>query len=809
MTVLILHETVTGHDAVGNDIELMFNILSEKYTVYVYAHTQKNRNVEYAAPEMVEDIIKNPDNVVLYHHSAHWQEGYEILKRAKCRIIFRYHNITPPNFFKYISDPHYKACLRGREQTKQLIREFPDSFWISDSKFNARDLRAADEKYLKVVPPFNKLETWGKICPDEEVSQKLQNFDGINLLFVGRVVPNKGHLLLLDVLYQYCKNYDRNIKLRIIGKSEAVMNPYFALIESKIKEYDLREQIEFIGEVTDETLAAYYKNSDALVCCSAHEGFCVPVVEAQYFGLPVIALRYCAVPETVGEEQLLLEYDPLAFAAAIHSVCTNDSYSKWLADRGRKNFETRFSYSVIEKKFLDAFDEIIAGKAEKESGTDTETETDTELGTDTEKAKKLKVAFVSPWFSEKIQGGAEMLLRTVTRYLKDAGVDVEILTTQVRNFQSDWSKNYYPEGTEYIWNIPVTRFPVRKRDTRRFDEINRKLMKGEHISAEEENDYLREMVNSPELYTYIRENRDYYDSFLFIPYMFGTTYYGVRECYDKAVMIPCYHDEAYAYMNRFREEYSRVAGCLYNAAPEGDLAERLFDLSNTKKLVMGIIVMGNGMYSEISGDAERFRKKYHIDEPFLLYAGRKDAGKGVDELIDYFCEYRENNKSALKLVLIGGGKIDIPEKYREKYCNDIIDLGFVDIQDKYDACSAATALCQLSKHESFSLVIMESWLCGRPVIVSRGCEVTRDFAERFNGGFAVDDYREFENSVNTYLNDTKLASQMGENGRNKVKENFTWDVIVNKHIQFFTELKEEKRPVTVDVEKYIETFKLQ
>lgn len=391
-----------------------------------------------------------------------------------------------------------------------------------------------------------------------------------------------------------------------------------------------------------------------------------------------------------------------------------------------------------------------------------------------------KIAFVIPWYAEKIPGGAEMETREVTKHLREAGMNVEILTTCVKEFVSDWGVNYYPEGTETILGVPVRRFKVKKRDAKAFDEVNIKLMNGILISDEEEKIFINEMVNSPALYKYISEHKDEYTAFVYIPYMFGTTYFGIKACPEKAVMIPCFHDEAYVYMKIFRELYSQAAGMIFNARPELELTERVYDTENVEKIVMGI-----GMDVDLKTDPAAFRKKFGINEPFIIYAGRKDMGKNVHTLLKYFGEYKKRNPSDLKLVLIGGGKIDIPESAAK----DVIDLGFVDIQDKYDACGAAEFLCQPSKNESFSLVIMESWLCGRPVLVHEHCEVTKNFVRESSGGLYFGDYFEFEGCLDYFLNNKDISAAMGLNGRQYVLRNFDWNIIIDRYREFFEKIE--------------------
>ncbi len=392
------------------------------------------------------------------------------------------------------------------------------------------------------------------------------------------------------------------------------------------------------------------------------------------------------------------------------------------------------------------------------------------------------IAFVAPWFDDNIPGGAEMELREVSAHLHDSGAPVEILTTCVKEFGADWSVNFHKPGASVLKSgIPIRRFPVRKRDTAAFDAVNLKLIQKQPITLEEEDIFLREMVNSPELYDYIRAHKDEYSVFVYIPYMFGTTYYGVQAAPEKAVLIPCFHDEGYAYFQRFREVFRQAAGMVYNARPEMELAERLYSFSETN---VRQILMGIGMDTSISGDAARFREKFHMEKPFLLYAGRKDVGKNVPTLLQYFSEYRKRHDTDLQLVLIGGGSLEIPADIR----GAVHDLGFVDAQDKYDACAAAELLCQPSKNESFSLVIMESWLCGRPVLVHDACAVTKNFAQESNGGLYFADYFEFEGCVDYILHHPETARIMGENGGAYVREHFDWGVITGKYMEFFGEI---------------------
>lgn len=389
-----------------------------------------------------------------------------------------------------------------------------------------------------------------------------------------------------------------------------------------------------------------------------------------------------------------------------------------------------------------------------------------------------KIGFVIPWYYENIKGGAEQELRGLVKHLHDAGIDVEIITTCVKEFASDWTENYFKEGVEQIDGVVVRRFKVRKGDMKEFHKVNARLMQGNTISYEEETTFLREMVNSPDMYDYLREHSEDYHRYVFIPYMFGTTYYGIQACPFKSILIPCFHDESYAYFRHFRETFRDLRGIVFNAKPEQELANEILDLRTVKQLLLGI-----GIETDIDYDADRFRKKYNINSPYIIYAGRKDEAKNINTLIKYFDEYRKRNKDSrqdIKLVLIGGGEVNIPDSIKD----DVYDLGFVDIQDKYDACAGALCLCQPSKNESFSIVIMESWLCKRPVLVHNQCNVTSNFVKESNAGLYFDNYFEFEGCINYYIDKPQVAAKMGEAGRQYVLDNFKWDVIMKKFLEF-------------------------
>ncbi|MEG0910712.1 MAG: glycosyltransferase family 4 protein [Ruthenibacterium sp.] len=390
-----------------------------------------------------------------------------------------------------------------------------------------------------------------------------------------------------------------------------------------------------------------------------------------------------------------------------------------------------------------------------------------------------KIAFVAPWYSEVFSGGAEMAMHAIISQCTARGAEIEVLTTCVESFTADWSVNAMPAGESRMAGILVRRFPVYQRDADAFSNVNAKLMAGKKVSRADECVFLSEMINSDALCDFIAAHRTEYGLFVFIPYMFGVNYFGIKAAGDRAFLIPCLHDESYAYFDCFKTRFNELSGMAFLAKPESELAQRLYGLANVPTKVLGL-----GLDMAFTSDAARFRAKFQLDAPFILYAGRKDKGKNVHILLADFARYKSETETNLKLVLLGGGQLPVPESVRD----DVIDLGFVDAQDKYDAYAAAEFLCQPSANESFSIVIMESWLCGRPILVNGDCAVTTSFAKESNGGLYYHNYEEFAGAVRYLTQHTDVATEMGQMGNAYVRTHFNWDTVAENYLEFFRQV---------------------
>jgi glycosyltransferase involved in cell wall biosynthesis len=400
--------------------------------------------------------------------------------------------------------------------------------------------------------------------------------------------------------------------------------------------------------------------------------------------------------------------------------------------------------------------------------------------------RPMRLAFVTPWFGDNLPGGAEAVTRELIRRLRAEGIAVEVLTTCIRDFHADWSVNHHAPGVRESRVTPVRRFTVQRRDQRRFDQINKYLMfeaRGRPgtspLSAADERAYIDEQIRCPSLTDHLREHREDYDAFVFMPYMFATTVYGVEAVGGRAVIIPALHDESYAYMDIYRRMAAK-AGRIVTQTPEEDrLVRRIWG----EQAAARTRLLGMGIDTDWHADGRRFRERFGIEQPFLLSVGRRDTTKGLYRLLWNWLEYRRAGGQQ-PLVMIGPGRL--PAELRR--IDGLIDLGFVDRQSKYDAHAAASVLVQPSQREAFSIVVLESWLAGRPVLVEGRSAVNRDHCLRGGGGLYYETTAEFIEAVRWFeAHDSRVPGMVGA-AREYVIENYTWPGVIERFCGLFEEM---------------------
>jgi len=378
----------------------------------------------------------------------------------------------------------------------------------------------------------------------------------------------------------------------------------------------------------------------------------------------------------------------------------------------------------------------------------------------------VRLGIVVPRYGPDILGGAETFARVFAEEMTSRGHAVAVLTTCGRDHIT-W-RNELPAGRSQINGITVERFPLLPNwSTPRYHALHGRILSGQSLSIDEQYEWIDTGAHSPALYAYIQRQHARFDLLIFVPYLFPTTFYGASIVPEKSVIWPCLHDEGYAWLTPTRAILETVSGIMFNVEPERQLAHRL-GIQNP-----GEAIVGFGMHPA-SGSADRFRKVTGIADPFVLYSGRLEGAKNVPRLVGYFLDYKRERGGPLKLVLMGSGPETIPAH------PDIIQIGFRQGQAKFDAYAAASVLCQPSVNESFSIVIMEAWQAGVPVLVHGNCAVTAYHARQSGGGLFFLNYADFSGALDLLLEDPELRARMGRNGGRYVARHYNWDAVVGR-----------------------------
>lgn len=384
--------------------------------------------------------------------------------------------------------------------------------------------------------------------------------------------------------------------------------------------------------------------------------------------------------------------------------------------------------------------------------------------------KSLKIAAVIPRFGAEIGGGAETLMRELLISLKknNSSLEIDVLTTCSKDHRT-WD-NFYPEGELIEDGINVKRFLVSQRNINKFISAEQKLAQGFILSFDEQIEWLENSVNSKSLYDFLIKNSTTYDFIFYAPYLFGTSFWGPLLNPKNSILVPCLHDEAYAYLPIFRFLFRQVLGVMWNAEPEAELANKIYRIPELDK--KGIVV-GMGF-----DELEKSNLDTLHDSPYVLYSGRKETGKNLDYLIECYEDYRLKANTPFDLIIIGSGEID----FRDKLPEGVYDKGFVSEIDKRRYISNASLFIQPSVNESFSIVLMEAWREKVPVLVHSDCAVTSFHVSESSGGMTFRSKHEFFNALDKIKDNNKLVEEFGSNGKNYVSSKYSWESV---HKRFY------------------------
>lgn len=346
--VIQLLPTLSYGDGVGNDVLVMDAILKRYgYKTRIYAENIDNRISRDIVCRVEEMPRLRRKDVILYHLST-GSVLNDRLKEWTCRKIIVYHNVTPPHFFQGYSNASMKLCSEGRRALKEL-RDVPD-YCLADSSYNRQELLemgySCPIDVLPILVPFQNYEAE----PGGDVMRQYSGDGYINILFTGRICPNKKQEDVIEAFAYYQKYFNRRSRLFLAGSYQG-MEKYQAQLEGYAEALEA-ENVVFTGHIPFKDILAYYHLSDLFLCMSEHEGFCIPLVEAMLFKLPIIAFDSTGVTGTLGSGGILLkEKKPLETAGLIHYVLSHPELKEQLVTDGQKQME-EFRMEKTEKMFI-------------------------------------------------------------------------------------------------------------------------------------------------------------------------------------------------------------------------------------------------------------------------------------------------------------------------------------------------------------------------------------------------------------------------------------------------------------------------
>ena len=398
----------------------------------------------------------------------------------------------------------------------------------------------------------------------------------------------------------------------------------------------------------------------------------------------------------------------------------------------------------------------------------------------------MKIAFVVQRYGTEILGGSEYHCRLIAERLAPKH-QVEVLTTCAQDYIT-W-KNEYPEGTDRIRGVTVRRFAnARTRDIDAFNRYSEWIFTSAH-TRDDEMEWLRQQGPwCPALQDYLERNHHQYDILIFFTYLYAPTVQGVRVAPHKSILVPTAHDEPAIHLDIYKELFAAPAGVAFNTDVERRFLTTHFSMRAIEEETVGCgvdlsqaqVYQHDKTEEDLKDDPEPenipederspswrphlagrgvlFKRRHRLHGPIALYGGRIDPGKGCEELIEYFSTYVQDGGDA-SLVLMGVKLMPLPEEPFIHFAGRLPD------NERLQALEAATVVVVPSPYESLSLLALESFAVGTPILANARSEVLVDHCLRSNAGLFYADRDEFTESLKLLIADHRLRAAMGRNGR--------------------------------------------
>lgn len=351
--IIQIAPTISAGDAVSSDIFAMAEVLSDMGLQNIIAAISVQKNVTRAVTPLSKYISEKSD-IIIYHMSIGSEASEAVLNADAAKKIMVYHNITPAHFFKGVSALE-KVCKSGRAELAALCPVI--DFALCDSSYNKEELDELGYKRTEVLPIMFDKSEYTEAAPSVQILQKYSGDGYTNILFVGRIAPNKKQEDIIAAFALYNKYINKKSRLILVG-AVVTTERYKAALEQYVLDNEVKN-VYFEGHVSFADVIAYYKLADLFLCESEHEGFCVPLLEAMVFDVPIVAFASSAVIETLGGSGIVFtEKKPDFVAELMNKLLTDELLKKRVVEKQRDRLldfdldKTKAAFKAYMEKWL-------------------------------------------------------------------------------------------------------------------------------------------------------------------------------------------------------------------------------------------------------------------------------------------------------------------------------------------------------------------------------------------------------------------------------------------------------------------------
>ena len=712
---MMVHQLIPsfgGRDASGQAaLHLQFVLRRMGLYGELYADEVKDGLTSLAQP--ASRLVPAQDDLVLYHHGIGSGMSARLM-HLRCRRGVIYHNISPVEVYRDTGLAEHLAA--GRAQLAAMARHVELAVGVSD--FNSAELTEAGYRNVHTVPLFVEPARFQRSAADGRLLARLQGAGPV-LMTVSRVLPHKRFEDLI-ALHRQVLRLRPSAKLLLVGgyaEGEAYYRKLKALSRGLAG-------VHFLGRLSHAELVAAYRAGTVFVSMSEHEGFGVPLIEAMAAELPVLAFAAAAVPETLGGHGIAFTQKNYPLLAELAVELTENVSLRAPILEGQSSRLKELSAEATQRRLEAALQSLTPPVV-------------TAKRTPTRK-KKPHVAVLVQRFGE-VSGGAERLAEMVAERLLPH-FKLTVLTTCAKDHLS-W-KNEFPAGPQTVGPFHVLRFPtVRPRNLPSFNALSRKMFGTAQDRVSEERWVAEQGPVVPELLRHLSTEQARYDAFIGFTYLYAPMALGLPMVASRALVVPTAHDEPPFAFDIFADVFERPRALLCLTPEELALIHRRFPRHARARVVGAGVDLTRGV-------ASRFGKTYGQHRPYLLYVGRIEEGKNLAELLRFHRALLDRDPEAPDLLFAGSGGMRI-EGPRVRM------LGRISEEDKRDGLAGAVAAVIPSRFESLSLLALEAFSQGTPILVNGASDVLVGQANRSGAGRTYANADEFAEASRALASERK------------------------------------------------------